>query len=118
MKETLFFVAIIGISISLIIAYYVIKYAVIEGLETFYYRNSNSKLEKKLNDIFIQVGGDPIAFEDAEIQSETQFLEESSRLEKSKLSQSKLKIETERLKNDIETDLIRKKIEIVKRNHQ
>lgn len=118
MEGSVFFVLIIGIAIGLIVMYYMVKYAVIEALQIFHNRNNNSKLDQKLNDIFIQLGGDPIAFEDAEVQSETKFLEEINMLKKSKLSQSQLRIENERLKHENDMDLIRKKMEIVKRINQ
>lgn len=112
MDGTIFFVTIIGIAISLIVAYYIIKYAVMEALDELHYKNNNTKFENRISDLFIQLGGDPIIFQDAEIEFETRFIEECSILKKSKLSKTKLRIEIERLKNEIKLDLIRKKMEI------
>lgn len=116
MNESIFFITIIGIAVSLIVTYYIIKYAIVEALGDVNSRNNNAKLDHKLDDIFIQLGGNPIAFREAEQEIEIQFLEECEALKKSKLSQSKLRKETERLKNESEIKLIKRKMKISRAN--
>lgn len=61
---------------------------------------------------FRLLGGDPIAFQEVELEIEKQFLEECEVLKKSKLSQSKLRIETDRLKNESKLKIIKQKMDI------
>ncbi|MDV3554509.1 hypothetical protein CMT62_13325 [Elizabethkingia anophelis] len=117
MEVVYIFWILITYTLSIIILFYIIKGAILSALENKL-KKHNSELNKTLNNILIQLGGNPIEFDliDKEIQEKIKKDNKEQFLGKSRWATSSINSESElnKSKSDYEQEAIRRKQNIKK----